>query len=440
MGFAERLRELLCDDKLKAAIDGARRKVLALAKDPWRFSKILGGKTKDFAEVEAGRLHPAESYDVGISATFNRSEYEQVFQRFVLDRLAPPLLITLSELSDAFRQHLLVRDEEFDAAYPVFRGNILRSLKDEEYSQSWPLAYEMARYGHIEDSLADGVERAVWDADDIAVIIGDSVDPNLAGWHDAASGIPTKVVLVRLFGDGTPTAWEDLIRHFRALLPSAMRSVILLGTDPALFPLLRLREGPTASLRLPIVCPKTDLTGQDSFFRACVHFSFVQPSKKDSMNRRIRNAIHLLVEADRQESDALGLAMCCTAMEALVCRKEKDSSIKKTLCENAAVLLAESPEQRPGAVKVIGQLYDKRCDALHGTKLETESEDRMNCRYLASGLLKAVWERWEYMAKMDSDPESPQAFFTELRHLVLGGAKTVVGVSPSPVCSLWRDA
>jgi len=112
------------------------------------------------------------------------------------------------------------------------------------------------------------------------------------------------------------------------------------------------------------------------------------PGKKDSTDRRIRNAVCLLIESDNQPNDAVGLALSITAIEALL--GEKGEGIAIMLAERVGALLEPDDIQRNNATEFVKKLYNTRSRALHGELVETESTVRFNARHLAAAALDAM--------------------------------------------------
>jgi len=83
---------------------------------------------------------------------------------------------------------------------------------------------------------------------------------------------------------------------------------------------------------------------------------YIEPTKKDSIERRIRNAVDLLVESDNQPNDAIAIALSMTAIEALL--GEKGEGIATKLADNVAVLLEPDTSQRNNATEFVKDLYN----------------------------------------------------------------------------------
>jgi len=138
-----------------------------------------------------------------------------------------------------------------------------------------------------------------------------------------------------------------------------------------------------------------------------------QKKDKDSFERRIRNAVLLLIESDRQRNDAIGLALSMSAIEALL--GEKGSDISENLATNVAVLLEPDLEKRHATVKFVKDIYDKRSRVLHGEQLDRESSYRLKARHLASAILCAVISRLNLLRRSGCEPGNPKGLLQDLR-------------------------
>jgi hypothetical protein len=162
---------------------------------------------------------------------------------------------------------------------------------------------------------------------------------------------------------------------------------------------------------------------------------WANPSKKDSVERRIRNAIHLLVEADRQEQHAIGLALSVGAMEALVGRKGEE--LAGLIADSVATMLEPEPQHRADAVEFAKKIYDARSQVLHGSTIEAESDRRDQARLLAAALLKAMVKRRNTLVRAGYDSETPDDLLKEIKRGKFSEGLPA-GVTECSVTRLWR--
>ncbi len=168
-----------------------------------------------------------------------------------------------------------------------------------------------------------------------------------------------------------------------------------------------------------------------------LQIAMTEPSKKESMDRRLKNAIHLLAESDQQSNASVGLALCMAGIESLIC--ERNPGIVKTLIERGALLLEPDRKQWPQVKQFLTTLYDRRSDIMHGSRIESSNIDRCAARLVAAGLVQAMLQRRSFFKKLWDEMESPDAFFKELDDTALIGGSSVVGVSPPSLSVLWRS-
>jgi hypothetical protein len=161
------------------------------------------------------------------------------------------------------------------------------------------------------------------------------------------------------------------------------------------------------------------------------------PTKKDTMARRIRNAVHLLSQADNQSQHAVGLALSVSAIEALLC--DGRDGIKRMFSDNIANLLEPDVTIRFSASDYVRKFYDARSGVLHGSETDATQEQRDSARAIAAAVLVASMERREYVRRLAGrTDEKPADFFFALeRHSRTDGP--FQGVGHSAVASLWRN-
>jgi len=163
----------------------------------------------------------------------------------------------------------------------------------------------------------------------------------------------------------------------------------------------------------------------NGFFSTQLSSYFLAPVKKtSSIDQRLRNAVHFLVEADNQKSDAIALSLCFSAIEAMVC--EKTEGIVDELSRNVASLLEPDALNRPCAIQAIKRLYNLRSKTLHGAVVHAGESIRWQARLLAAAVLKALTEWRRHVGRL-GDAANRADFMSELRALSSTG-KEMVGV------------
>jgi hypothetical protein len=162
------------------------------------------------------------------------------------------------------------------------------------------------------------------------------------------------------------------------------------------------------------------------FLRKYINYYYLEPTKKDSLDRRLRNAMHLLVEADRQEHNSVALALSFSAIESLICSKK--DGIADELSRNVATLLEPEASERIEAIKAVKKLYDSRSRLLHGVQIEFEHEVQAKVRILAAGCLHAVTEWITCNIKMGKEKSVRADLFSEIEAAKVSGVR-LVGIS-----------
>lgn len=336
-----------------------------------------------------------------------------VFEKNVLDRLPRPHAITTEDLEEvAFQQLAGVTEESFSTAALRYLHLVLFSLQDRESDTPYSLDH--------------------WCTDDYLETDCGQPPATATIWRTSLSeGFELRRCTngAKLCGNTTERAFEAANREFDRLLPSLNSSLSLLAE--AVFH-QRVRSdiedevdsqdeaGSQRWLRARPVIPASYGT---RFVASCISAYFLRESKKtDSMDQRVRNAVNLLVIADSQESPAVALALCFSAIEALVCSKTE--GITEELSRNVATLLQPASRDRIVAIKAIKALYGVRSKAMHGEKLLDDEKAWRQTRLLAAGVLAAVIEWQLYQSRTGNSTERSN-FITELENAKTSGDRFV---------------
>jgi hypothetical protein len=368
------------------------------------------------------------------------------FQEHLLSALPRPLPVTLADLMDTAAATFLQRDANFDEAFERFRQVIVDTVTVPRRTSPFPI---LSGYFVLHD---------VWEGTPTGA---PAFQPEL--WEDAerrfrlilAGTVPTsgevaeeqferltfapRVVYVRAEATCTRRALRAFRRDVKRVLRTILKSLEMLRSfeDP-------MKEGcaPRAPVWLTGGPSRYPVDGEEEIINDgwAIHqlldAFFAKSQKKDSMDRRLRNALHLLVESDQQHHTGIALALSMSAIESLLCRQGSD--IANQVAENSATLLEPEARRRADAVKFVKRLYDARSRTLHGELLEHELTLRRDARVLASAILVGILERRVYQAKAGVDSETPDALLGELRDSKYGDGE-VPGVTPLPVRRMWRE-
>ena len=209
-------------------------------------------------------------------------------------------------------------------------------------------------------------------------------------------------------------ACEELELLLKRVVPSAAKSIQLQFADVAIsVP----SDFPSDSRQIPFDFDEdaavNEYCMEANLFKDFLDAYFEEPSKKTgTFEQRLRNAAHLLVEADSQPNNAIGLALNLTAIEALVC--EKTEGIVDELSRHVSTLLESDAMERPNSIKAIKDLYDRRSKTLHGDRVDGDLDARWRSRALATAVFKAAvdWKRHRQSTNSGIDRGS---FISELR-------------------------
>ena len=425
MSLRDQIKAILLRSKTKERLNEGRQKLLEAARERTT-------KPRDLSAVLSGEMHPAESEDIYSACLFERKAYLPGLEQ-ILSELPQPPLVLLNDLADGFNRYLIVPDADFAAAYSLFAAKLLSQIEKTE-SDPFPVATGFVPYDEGVDHIFETLDHLRFDAticdSGSFRVVGAGIVPGAISEHKPSLHSP--VFYVQVEADGTQAAVDELAKLVQGVLPSLIRSRKLLDD----------KRGWVQQLVSDVALPFAGTDGfpfSTEFYATCLNLSLIQATRKDSMNRRLYNAIHLLAQSDQQTHTAIALSLSCAAMEALVCRKDEDS-ISAMLSANTAVLLEPDPQHRQAAAKYMKRLYKKRSDALHGTKLDSEDEDRWKARAIAASLLNAVLQRRAFMTRLGEDDESPDKFFNDLERMRFRAQQDMTTTGVPHVVSFWREA
>lgn len=384
-----------------------------------RFREDLESLVQQIREIENTGSHPESDALRRWADSLARQQAERLFRSQLLNELARPQVITCDDLVESL--WLAISGDASDSWYEFFCRHVNGEASCPRTSQPF-----VGIEGHF--LVFDGMTNnyPMWrGATGMSVhCAGDAaLDPD----EDDHISTP-RVVYFRVQGCCSVRALHDFREEVASALASVLKSIEVLKALEAndeWFP-----RTPVA-LNFPMReddCLDTWPVGQ------LLDATFADPGRKSSIDRRVRNAMHLLIESDQQRHDAIALSLAVAAIEALLCRGTTDLTVQ--IAENTATLLEPDSHLRALAERFVRGLYKARSRTLHGDVLEHEAEDRHHARQLAAAVLHAILERRAYQGRM-GEAESHDEFLCEL-----GGSKWVggeiPGVSPSPVRRLWR--
>jgi hypothetical protein len=373
-----------------------------------------------------------------------------ILQERVLERINAPLIITLQELTEelfSVLSHEPAPCSDFDDLFPAYINRI-RSLLSERtcipfpVSQLSPLPWPpFPEDEHPGGDTASAGQFEIWSRNGVSI---GSHGIGLAEFDARYTGHYPELLYSRVKGRISPRALEILGRDLNRTLPSLVRSCLatvlpLPGSHvqgTIIWTALVDPTRPFTATGLPIADVEL-VRGEVPFLRDCLDCYFAKPSSKDSLDRRIRNAVTVLMEADAQQSHAVGIALSVTAIEALLGTKSND--ISASLRDHVPVLLEPELERRHHAGEFMKKVYDDRSRVLHGERLDAAERRRAEVRLLAAGVLYVVVNRVGFMRRGGFDPQRPDELLQELREgKYRSGQPTGVPSLPR-VWKMWRE-
>jgi hypothetical protein len=456
-----------------------RQKVIETIQSVWSYAGTLYDNPDEDMEKYVEENKEASLWEEAWwrAETFGHiGKIEQAFDEYVIQKMAKPYRLTLEELVEVFFD-LAKPDErhytEFEGfssddcnnLYAIFVNYVKNHILSYRHSNPFPICAitsdaESERYirgmmaGYqIAMSKVEGKpfesknsdekfvedERPLWDKNSISLRLlrgTEVIDARPAGkelYH----------ILGLIEGNTSTLACRNLQAEMSRILPTAIRSTDLLqttgfgngkiidniGQGSFLISQREIEGLPWGDGRLlenakPLIRQYLDAYYSDS------------SGKKDSIDRRISNAVHLLIESDNQPNNAVGLALSIAAIEALIGEKGPEVTVK--LADNVAALLEPDTSQRYNATEFVKNLYDTRSRALHGELVETESKARIDARHLAAAVLSGVISRRDFLRRSGYEPETPQDLLKDLRESRFTTGQPM-GVPEFNVRELWRN-
>jgi len=355
-------------------------------------------------------------------------EAREAFEKHVLRKLPAPSPVTLDELMDAFREHLLVGKGEFGAAYSVFVQSVLDRLQY-RVGDVLPVAGYSITDCPAEELADDFPGDWVRGGFRIEFFSGrEADDPDwIAALRGRFCGECTENAL-KAFQEEAYDVVRSILQSYRLGCPAMLEDAPgedVCGTDGPVS-MSRMGEGDEELMCHALACAHRLLTSY-----------FTSPSKADKNHIafRIRNGLGYLVEADRRKPDALQMVMCVAAMEALLGEKS-DKGITDKLARRCAVLLESDRKKRKQAALVVKGIYDRRSSVVHGSDFKATNIQVSDARRLAACVLFEVQEWSDFMQRMEKVPHDTEL----LRELEDASyeARNVTGLLGSgDCCDLW---
>lgn len=389
-------------------------------------------------------------------------EIETLLDNYVFKKLPEPHRIRFNEVLDilfdmakADARGSLCRDCEYDdSAYTSFVNYVNNHVLLYRYSTPFPVctilgeetiserSSEITQTQVIEregqDSESNGkkqkgiYEGTIWSNDD-GVCLRLIDKSHLESPFKDCFRVMAQITGPRM----SESVWKEIVDEFERIFPSMWRFVKT--------PCKRLYELDTTASRLKVkyfdesnlpLISEIEFESKKAFVQKCIEAYFSKPTNKDSLNLRIRNAVHILIASDAQPNHSVGLALSVTAIEALL--GQKGEGISYRLADNVAVLLEPDLTKRQKATDFVRDLYNKRSRVLHGEEIKQESQVRDQCFQLAAGVLHGMITYRDFLKGGGFDLQTPQDFLKSLFRKRFEPGQPA-GLLESNVRELWRD-
>ncbi len=444
--MSDEIIELLKDGKL-------RTEVVQSIKDIYNYAGTLHDNPTEDMETDDEELLWEEAWYA--AEVFSEAEsVESVFQKHVFDKMQKPYRISPEETIENFYNMATpggigcpeLEHIDFDNLYSIFINYIKLHIMSHRFSVPFPICILSEQPCAREDLIkADKFRSPNLQNEDLD--LGDQgpdevrllwskngVNLRLLGksYYKTMQGSKLYHINAEVSGYMSKISCEQLQKELNYVLESVVRSISLLETPKLIYPALYVDGFPTIQWT-------ESIENHIVFVQKCLDAYYFEPMKKkgketDSIDRRIRNAVHLLAESDTQSSNAIGLALSVAAIEALL--SEKGAEIAEKLSVNVATLLEPDLSKRNNAIDFIKEIYNLRSRALHGNLIKQEDQVRLKARHLAAGVLSGIISRRDFLARLGYSPETPTHFLKDLRSTRYAPGQPM-GIDESNVCKLW---
>jgi hypothetical protein len=326
----------------------------------------------------------------------SHSKLDEVITREIIEKLPQPAVIVKEDVLESVAEHLVVRDGCPDHhAYSQFVLSVLERLAPPHSGKSPGIRSTPRERIDIwlsSGSISEGTILARLPSG-ISVIFDDLVlvDQGLDFIHVSVEGVCSARALDH--------ASRQCLEIMRAVAPRVFRQGT--GNSNEID-----EENGDLDIRDRIVVARLN---------QCFSMYFgAESRKKTFQGRRIRNAVQLLIEADRQVNHAIGLALSFGAIESLL--GEDTQGIGDDIARKAATLLFPNAEFRRPVIAKIKKMYGSRSKCLHGESLSVEAVTRDQVRELAATVLRAVLDWIEFSVRLgNAEAEAPE-FFQSLQY------------------------
>lgn len=338
-----------------------------------------------------------------------------------------------SELREAFARfiaHLFTRVDN-EGAGPFSMYNLYEAFEhepDEEFAGNFSAPFDLGKWHDVvsvpyggEGESPGSLFHTLWDSRSQTGFFFIVTPVKVAEDGLGISDWPEDRIEGYLVGDASPGAADAAGRELERWMPTIIRSFRILVCR-----LGQPRGGGVVRFGKPVVpyeqrvsLPYDQLASPfaRAFFSECISNCVLCT---DTLAQRVRNAIQLLEEADCQTSTAIGLSLCFSAIEALLCRKTE--GITDELSRSVATLLEPDASQRLQVIKAIKQLYDRRSKALHGVSIDDDRQAWVRVRHLASGVLAAVADWADYQRRFPEKADR-DTFLNRIQEDGVSGAR-----------------
>jgi hypothetical protein len=352
----------------------------------------------DRAELKAGTIRPARS-STFCNKLANYAAECFDFEKWLTDRFQKPFVVTHGDFWRLFVQYLRVKPDEVEFAYNLVLDTlalelryaigtcieigsvgrvVMRRGKDGGRSTHW-------RRGGLEQPIK------IWKHGEFSVELLTS-DANPGGGFSQAG---SDKLWVRIAARASQDALSEMSTQIGRVFPLIVCEVARCKTHEL---------------------DKDRLEKSRWLIRHALSCYFNDHAAA-TMERRIRNALDLLMESELNHNLSVKLALCMSSIEAIL-GSDDDRSIVGTVAQNVATTFEPDKSKRLDAENFVRDLYKCRSNVLHGFDIgdmEGREGAAHECRTLACDVVR--WALGQSAAHQGffGEPLSRQKVLKELK-------------------------
>lgn len=369
------------------------------------------------------------------------NKIDEAFEKYVFNKMQKPYCIEPKEIVDEFFALACpggigcpeFECTYFDDLYMYFINNIHFNILSQKCSVPFPFCELRCEENEVSDDLLRGIAVGLGGKDEVSKFLLNEVQrnkdiDNILWQHNNFMVSLSETTFV-----GTQAHTRK--KQLNATVSGKMSNKVFNKMETIVPKVLRTAVK-SLSLLNEVVDEDDFINANRIVFEQYLNAYFIEPTRKDTFEKRIHNAVHLLIESDLQMNNAIAISLSIAAIEALI--GEKGESINEKLSTHVATLLEPDLEFRAKAKKFVKKLYNQRSRVLHGSELKSEDLCKKQARHLAAGVLSSILLRRDLKKRFGEKAETPQDLLVDLSNSQYKGGLPD-GILENNVRRYWQN-